>query len=318
MHRRTASRFLLASALLLGLAACQKSPESVRAPEKLQVVATLFPLYDFARTVGGDRVQVTLLLPPGVESHSYEPRPEDMARIARSDLFLFTNRFMEPWAGKLVQGAGNPHLVVVDASSGIRLMPAAAGDRDEHVHAGERAGGSGLDPHVWLDFTQAQQMVTTIAEALAARDPAGRDRYLANAAAYREQLAQLDAAYREGLAACRSRTLLLGGHAAFGYLARRYGLRTVAAYALGADAEPTPRRMLELVRQLRESGAQAIYAEELLSPRVAETIGRETGARVLPLHAAHNVGREDLQQGVTFLALMERNLQNLREGLACR
>jgi len=317
--------------LLLGMllvafiaAGCQQREGATEGSGKLQVVATLFPLYDFARNVGGDRAEVTLLLPPGMEAHSFEPKPADIVRISKADLFLYTNRAMEPWAEELVQGVGAKHLTVVDTSRGARLLKVAA--EDEHGHGEAKGDGperyhraeAGIDPHLWLDFGNAQTMVDTIAAAFAAKDPANRDAYLANGAAYKAKLAALDDRYRAGLATCAKRGFLHGGHFAFGYLAQRYALRYESALAVSANAEPTPRKLAGLVKQMHEEGLSVIFAEELISPRTAETIARETGATILYLHGAHNVSRDDLARGVTFLALMDRNLENLRKGLQCR
>ncbi|WP_298271542.1 metal ABC transporter substrate-binding protein [Geobacter sp.] len=295
-----------------GAPGCTNKGEKAGTGGKLRVVATIFPVYDFARNVAGDRAEVTMLLPPGMEPHSFEPRPEDIVRLHKADLFIYTNPAMEPWAAGLVKGAGAANLTVVDASRGARLLKTAGGDDHDGDHHG------GIDPHLWLDFANARVMVANIAAALEARDPANRGYYRANAAAYEAKLADLDERYRQGLATCAKRTFLHGGHYAFGYLANRYGLHYESAYAAGADAEPTPARLAELVKKIRQEGLKVIYTEELLDPRTAETIARETGATVLMLNGAHTIGRDDLARGVTFLSLMERNLENLRVGLQCR
>ena len=310
--------------LVLALAAisagCRKTEEQGSGGNrKLRVVATIFPVYDFTRAVAGDKAEVTLLLPPGMEPHSFEPQPGDIVRVSRADLFVYTNRYMEPWAGEIVKGAGGGKLTVVDASRGAKFLKADEGENhDSHGHGGNNHGGEGMDPHLWLDFSNAQLMVENIATTLAERDPANRPVYLANAAAYRAKLADLDERYRKGLATCATRTILHGGHYAFGYLANRYGLRYTSAYAVSANAEPTPAKLAMLVKQVRSEGLKHIYTEELLDPRTAETIARETGASILMLHGAHTVSKADMDKGVTFIPLMERNLANLREGLQCR
>lgn len=310
------SRIALPLLLLcaLPLAACDRQPPPgpETQPQRLQVVTTLFPLYDFARAVGGDQAEVVLLLPPGVEPHGFEPKPDDVLKIHRADLFVYTHPAMEPWAANVVAGVDPKRVAVIDASAGTRLLPAETGDDHDHGHA------EGIDPHLWLDFDNARIMVGNIAAAMAARDPARGDRYLANAAAYQSQLAALDDRFRAGLADCRGKVLLQGGHFTFGYLARRYGLDYHAAAAVNPAAEPTPARLAELVRQLRASGLHTVFSEELVSPRVAETIARETGAAILPLSGGHNISRDQLMQGTTFIAIMERNLENLEKGLECR
>jgi len=292
--------------LLLALCGCSRQ-EQAPASGKLPVVATIFPVYDFVRAVGGDRVAVTLLLPPGTEAHNFEPKPADMARVGQARLFVFTSPAMEPWAAKLLAGAGGT-VQSVDASRGITLRP--VGDADH--------GSGALDPHLWLDFANAEQMVSTIAAALSAADPAGKELYAANAAAYRKQLAELDGRYRTGLATCGSRNLLIAGHDAFGYLAARYQLVSHAAMGVSANAESTPRQVAALVDELKKLPVRTVFAEELASPRLAETLAREAGATVLRLHAAHNPGRDELLGGATFSSLMDKNLVELRRGLACQ
>lgn len=302
--------------LLLPVAtACRKEGPKVEGAKKLRVVTTLFPLYDFARTVGGDRVEVHLLLPPGVEPHSFEPRPEDVVRINRADMFVFSSRYMETWAEDILKGADKGNVLVIEAGAGTTFLPAAEAEREGetgHHHAG------GKDPHIWLSIPNAQRMVDNIAAGLAQKDPAGKGYYLKNAAAYNARLAELDERFKTGLADCRTRLFLHGGHYAFGYLAERYGLKYVSAYALAADAEPTPNKMIELITQMKRNNLHYIFYEELLSPAVAETVARETGATLLKLHGIHNISREELKGGATFISLMEQNLKNLRMGMGCR
>jgi zinc transport system substrate-binding protein len=307
---------LIAGLLALAVAGCSRQEPPAAANGKLPVVATIFPVYDFVRAVGGERVAVSLLLPPGAEAHSFEPKPADMQRVRQARLMVFTSPAMEPWADKLLAGAGG-QVRAVDASSGIALLPASSAHAGEHGGHDDH-GHEGSDPHIWLDFGRAQQMVTTIATALATADPAGKTTYESNAAAYRQQLAALDARYRAGLADCASRSLLVGGHAAFGYLAARYNLTSHAAMGVAANAEPTPRQVAALVDELKQLPVRTVFSEELASPRLAETLAREAGASTRRLHAAHNPGRDELLGGATFISLMDRNLAELRQGLSCR
>lgn len=279
---------------------------------RLRIVTTLFPLYDFTRAVAGEKAEVYLLLPPGVESHSFEPKPDDIIRINKSDLFIFTNRAMEPWAGDIISGLDSKKILVVDASRGIAFRHVQPGRGHGHDH------GNGADPHIWLDFGNAATMVDNILAGLVAGDPENRSHYTAKATAYKARLKDLDRSYREGLSACEKKLILHGGHFAFGYLADRYGLKYESAYALSADAEPTPARIAALIRQMRSNGLRHIFTEELMEPRVARIIAQETGAGILKLHGGHNIGRDDLKAGASFITLMEQNLQNLRIGLQCR
>ncbi len=315
---------LLFAALCI-VCACQKKEAPRSQPQKLRVVTTLFPLYDFARNVGGDKVDVTLLLPPGIEPHSFEPRPDDLVRISKADLFIFTSEQMEPWAMKLIRGVAAESLLVVDSSKGARLLKAgAAKEHEGERSAGMAAGNDGhrhgerMDPHIWLDFGNAQIMVDNMATGMATRDPANREYYAARAAAYKAELQKLDDEFKAGLATCGTREFLHGGHYAFGYLANRYGLMYRSAQAVNPDAEPTPATIAGLIKLMREHKLNYVYSEELLSPRNAEMIAKESGAKILMLHGAHNISRDELASGATFIALMKRNLESLRTGLQCR
>lgn len=301
--------------MVLPLGACtQKGPET---GGKIQVVTTLFPLYDFTRIVGGDKVDVSLLLPPGVEPHSFEPKPDDMVRINRAGLFIYTNPYMEPWVAGLLKGIDRQRLTVVDTSTGVTFLPAGGHDEGHDANeAGHHHGG--MDPHVWLSIPNARKMVENIAAALEAKDPANAGSYRKNAAAYGEKLAELDGKFKKGLADCGTRRFFHGGHYAFGYLADRYGLQYVSAYAMSADAEPRPQKLTAMIGQIRSSGTKYIFYEELISPRMAEAIARETGVTMLKLNGVHNISRDELQRGESYLSLMEQNLTNLRTGLQCR
>ncbi len=311
---------LIAALICLAiLGACRNKETAAPGQKKLTVVTTLFPLYDFARAVGGTRADVILLMPPGTEPHSFEPKPEDIIKVGRADLFVYTNPYMEPWAKSITKAlpAGN-NTTIVDSSTGVTFQKAAPEDEHEAEHGEGHHQHGGMDPHIWLDFANARIMVDNIAKAMIARDPAGKEYYSSRAAAYEAELGKLDDEYRAGLADCRKRVLLHGGHYAFGYMAKRYGLEYKSAAAVNADAEPTPAKLAELIRLMRADGLRYIFSEELLSTRSAEAIARETGARVLLLHGAHNISRDDFAKGVTFIELMKKNLANLRTGLECR
>ncbi|MGD0845052.1 MAG: zinc ABC transporter substrate-binding protein [Geobacteraceae bacterium] len=303
------------------LSACQKKEAQapVTIQKKLTVITTLFPLYDFARAIAGDKADVTLLLPPGIEPHTFEPKPADVMTVNKADIFVFTNIYMEPWAKSFINGLPAANVTIVDTSKGVTLLKAAPeeeGEEGEHGYHHHHHGG--MDPHIWMDFANARIMVENILSAMVAKDPANREYYTARAAHYKAELNKLDDEYKSGLSTCGKKVFLHGGHYAFGYLAKRYGLQYQAASAVNADAEPTPSKLAELVKLMRATGLKYVYSEELLSTRSADTIAKETGATVLMLHGAHNISKDDLAKGVTFISLMKKNLENLRTGLECR
>jgi zinc transport system substrate-binding protein len=310
---------LLTAYLITG---CKQSAPN-NDPGKLQVVTTLFPLYDFSKNIAGDKAQVTLLLPPGVEAHSFEPRPQDIITISKADIFIYTGPFMEAWAHDVLGGINNKKLRVIDASHNLQLTAEDHHEETEqHDHADadhehEHDHGN-MDPHIWTDPVLAQQIVTVIAEGFAAQDTANKDFYLANAKAYNDKLAALDTKIRQTLQTCKSKTILYGGHFAFGYFTRRYGLDYISPYAgFSPDAEPTPRKIAELIEKMKTLDSKYIFYEELLEPRVARTIAESTGAELLLLHGTHNISRQELEQNATYLNLMEGNLQRLKTALNC-
>lgn len=280
--------------------------------KKVKVVTTLFPLYDFVKNVGGDKVDVTLLLPPGVEPHSFDPKPSDIVKINQADIFVYTGEFMEPWAKDVIDGVSNENMIVVDASAGIELMK----DLDSHEEE-EGDDHGGVDPHIWLDFDNAAIMVDNIASALIKSDSADSAFYENNVSDYKARLFSLDERYKSELKTCKVREIIYGGHYAFGYLADRYDLGYVAAQGFSPDSEPTPAQMINMVEQIRVLGAKYVFYEELVLPTIAETLAQETGVKMLKLNAAHNLTRDDFENGLSFLSVMGNNLNTLKQGLEC-
>lgn len=320
MKKKALIAFLVICIAALTLSSCQKKKDHAPQLKKLSIVVTLFPLYDFAKEIVGDRATVILLLPPGVEAHSYEPKPGDMLTINDAGLFLYTGKYMEPWVEKILQGTDNKNLVVVDTSSGVTLLKGSTdheekdSGQDGHGHIAHGA----YDPHIWLDFTNAQKMVDNILGGLARTDPDNKAFYTQNAIAYKEKLQKLDEKFRNTLSGCKKDTFVHGGHFAFNYLSSRYNLHYLSAYGSSPDAEPTPGKIIELKKFVQEHAVKYIYYEELVTPRIADILARETGTKLLKLNGAHNIGKDDLQKGKTFIELMEENLTSLKVGLECQ
>jgi len=302
--------------------------------DKISVVTTLFPQYDFVKEIGGDKVDVTLLLPPGVEAHSYEPKPSDIVKINNSDLFVYTGEFMEPWAHDITLGVDKT-VKVVDASASVSLMKEEGDDRvhkhededeEEHLddHADEREhedehehNHGGVDPHMWLDFDNAKIMAKNITDALVLIDPENVVYYRNNFESYQNKLSELDNEYKNTLSICKSKTIVYGGHYAFGYMAKRYGLDYLSAQGFSPDSEPTAKDMIALTDQINKNGISYIFYEELTSSKIAETLAKETNAKLLLLNGAHNLVKEDYEKNISFVKIMKNNLSNLKTGLNC-
>lgn len=295
---------------MVSFSSCRPAGRSAFDRHKIRVVTTLFPLYDMARNIGAEKAEVSLLLPPGVEAHSFEPKPGDIVKINEADIFIYTGKFMEPWAEAIIEGAANKNLIVVDASLGTKKISTAADVKGEQTVS--------PDPHIWLDFDNAKIMLGNILEAFREKDSAGKNFYDRKAADYINRLTELDSAYRNTLATCKSREIIYAGHYAFGYLAARYGLKYMAAQGVSPDAEPTARDLAKLVDQIRKDKIRYIFYEELSSPKIAETVAGETHVKMFLLNAAHNLPRDQFEKGVSFLDILKADLDNLATGLDCR
>lgn len=291
-----------------------KKEESSDASKKIKVIVTLFPIYDFVKNVGGQYVDVHLLLPAGTEAHSFEPKPEDIIKISKADVFIYTGKNLELWAEKILKGINKKSLIVVDCSQGIQLKKGIDNDgnnHDKHEHE--------VDPHIWLDFENAKKMVDNIIEALIIADSKNKVYYLERGETYKSKLTKLDERFKKELSSCKTRYFIHGGHYTFGYLAKRYGLRYISAYeSFSPDAEPTAQRISMIIKTIKKYNTKYVFHEELISPKLAEMISAETGANLLKLHGAHNLTKDEWEKGTTFISLMEQNLLNLKIGLQCQ
>jgi len=311
MNRRIAIVLLVVAIPLLVFVAARS--RSARVPmARPVVVATIYPLAELAQRIGGDRIEVRTLVPAGTEAHDFEPGPGDVAAISRARLFIFNGAGFEPWVERLLPTL--PTAVgVVRATAGLPLIR-ASGDADAHGHP----AAVGLpDPHAWLDPLLAAQMLETILIAFAATDPAGAEAYRQAAAVARQELAGLHSRFSQGLARCERR-LVVTTHTAFAYLARRYGLVQIGLAGLAPEADPTPATLARLVGTLRARGVRVVFVERLASPRAAETLAREIGARTMMLHTVEGLTPEEIAAGANYVTIMDENLRVLREGLGCR
>ena len=286
----------IALAAVLILAGCQGAP----APGKPVVVATIYPLWDLARQVAGDRAEAVSLVPPGVEPHDWEPSARDVTVVQRATVFIHSGTGLDAWATRLLSGLPG-RTRVIDASIGLGLL---------------RQDGR-VDPHVWLDPTLARTQVQTIASGFAQADPAGGPAYLQNAATFAARLDALDQAFAAGLRDCARREVVTS-HAAFAYLARRYGLTQVPIMGAAPEAEPSPADLAVIVQTAGRLKVTHVFFEPLVSPRLAQTVAREIGATALPLDPIEGVSREQAAAGAGYVELMQANLANLRVGLGCR
>jgi zinc transport system substrate-binding protein len=258
------------------------------------LVASIAPLADFARQIGGDMVDVITLVPPGASPHTYEVKPSQVRQLAEARLLILNGAGLEYWAEKLVEAVGTPRLEVVDTSRGIPLLD---------------AGARGANPHIWLDPRQAMVQVEHIRGALVRADPEHATTYERNAARFLAALERLDREIAVEVATWGTRQFI-AFHPAWVYFARRYGLEQVAVIERSPGREPSPAEQIRLVETARRLGVRAIFAEPQFSPKAAEAIARECGARVLFLDPLGSS-----LQDPEYLTLMRRNLAQMALGL---
>jgi zinc transport system substrate-binding protein len=293
----------LAALALLALPACSASGASRGAA--VSVVASFYPLAEAAQEVGGRFVTVTNLTAPGVEPHDIELTPRQIGAIATADLVLYLGGGFQPAVEDALGDASGPTL---DAGAGLRARP---------VPAGETEAGLTADPHVWLDPVLYRQIVDRIDRALSRVDPRHASSFAENARVFDDRLGALDASYRSGLADC-PRNLIVTSHAAFGYLAARYGVVQQAVSGLSPDAEPTPQRLADLKTLVERDGVTTIFTEELISPKVADTLASETGATTAVLSPLESLTPSEAAAGDDYVSVMRSNLHELEDALGCR
>jgi zinc transport system substrate-binding protein len=302
--RRFGRAALVGASLASLLAACGASGSAAE-DGRVSVVASFYPLAEAASKVGGDLVSVQNLTPPGVEPHDLELAPDDIEAIATADVIVYLGGGFQPAVEDALAEA--EHAVTVDALNAVATNAAPASEAEE---------GLTVDPHVWLDPARYEEIVRAVADALAKADPANEATYAANAQAYIAQLAALDEEFRAGLSDCE-RTTIVTSHEAFGYLADAYGLTQVGILGLSPEAEPDPRRLAELRDLVEREGVTTIFAEELVSPKVAETLASEAGVQVAVLNPIESLTDAQEKAGEDYLSVMRENLDTLRKALDC-
>jgi zinc transport system substrate-binding protein len=284
-------------------------PNGTAAADKIRIVATIAPLADFAQQVGGDKVEVTLLLPPGASPHTYEPTPKVLRAISQAKIILKIGSGLEFWADRMIR-VSSPDITIVDSSEGVDLITDIFHNHDHHdSHGHGKDNGRNTDPHIWLDPTICMQIITKIEAALSKADPSNMSYYKKNAGIYNEKLRDLDQEIFDRTKTFRTREYVTF-HSAWNYFSRRYGLKVAAVIEESPGKEPSPRHVKRIIDILKGLNTRVIFAEPQFSPKIAETIAREAGAQVLILDPeGGQKGRE------TYLELMRYNLSVMEKAL---
>ena len=296
-------------AVLLILSGCRRAAPPLGGPP-WRIVASIFPLADLAKNIGGNRVSVSCLLPPGRSPHGYRPTPEQAELIAESRLLVMNGLGMDEWARRAAKAAGRGLLVRL--AEEVELVPVKVGadsarEHGSHEHEGYHAS-HGADPHIWLDPVLMIGMATAVGDALAKLDPDGSEFYRANVTVYANELKKLDEEYRRTLSACKHKEFV-SFHSAYTYLAARYGLTQEAVFEL---PESDAARLEHVVEFVREHKVKVIFAEPQFPADRLKPLLKETGTILMRLDP---LGNPNLQGHDTYLSLMRTNLAVLRDGL---
>ena len=315
MSRRILS-WLCCALALLALSGCGRGAEAEGA-EGVSVVTTGFAAYDFARQLLGERGEAELLIPPGSETHSFEPTPKDIIDIQNCDLFIYTGGESEAWVADVLEsvGGGVRAVTLMDC---VELLEEETVEGMEDPHAGHDHGhGAEYDEHVWTSPRHAALICGKIAAALSEADPQGAESYAATLEDYCAQLDELDAAFTEVVESGARRTVVFADRFPLLYFARAYGLEYFAAYpGCSDDAEPSAATVAFLIDKVREEDIPVVFHIELSNELMADTVCDETGAEKRLFYACHNVTRAQFESGVTYMELMWDNVDALREALS--
>lgn len=263
--------------------------------DKLTVCTSFYALYDFAHTVGGDEAEIINMVPTGTEPHDWEPSSHDMLKVQNADVLFYNGLGMESWIDSVKESVGGGDAKYVELSKGLEDKDAA-------------------DPHVWLSPKNAIEMTEVITEKFCELDPDNAINYRINAGDFKMQLDELDKRYAEELAPYKGKSIVVS-HEAYSYLCGSYGIEQVAVEGVIPESEPSPEQMKDIIDYINQNHIKYIFFEELLSPKVVQTISDETGAQLLELNPFEGLSQEDIDAGENYITVMEQNLENIKQAL---
>jgi zinc transport system substrate-binding protein len=342
MSRKNRKRLPVILAVMIVMCGCGSRSQDTTEPgrkqdEKIKVVTTLFPYYDFTRQIGGDKVELTMVVPAGMDSHSFEPTPADMRTIQEADVLICNGGSMEIWVSQVLDALDTSDMTVITMMDYVDVVEeeivegmedethdhANIHEAEEHDHGtGEGSGHDDheaeneYDEHIWTSPVNAMKFTEVIADILKQEDPGNCDFYEDNKQSYLQQLEEIHQGFLKVAEDRKRNTIIVGDKFPFRYLADEYGFDYRAAFSgCSTDTEPSAKTIAYLIDKVKEEQIPAVYYLELSSHRVSEIIGEETGAEPMLLHSCHNVTRREFDAGITYIDLMRQNVENLRKGL---
>jgi zinc transport system substrate-binding protein len=291
---------LTTSVILSGCYSAREAKSSQKS--KLQVYTSLFPLEDFTKKIGGPYVEVTNMVPFGVEPHDFEVSPKVMLRLSEADVFIYNGAGLETWADKAKHLLQKNKVAIVNTTENLQLLKTE--DDVEGIY----------DPHVWLDPTIAKQQALQIRDVLIQKDPVHKADYEKNSDRFMLELDRLDREYQEMVQQAKKKAFITS-HAAFGYLAHRYGLEQIAVSGFSPSDEPSVKELEKIIQEVEKHRTKYILFETLVSGKVAEVVKKEVKADVLILNPLEGLTKEEAAQGADYFSMMRKNKENLAKAL---
>lgn len=304
----------LATAILLimSLVACNKSDDTKQTSKvessenkKIKIAVTFNPLKEFAEAVGGDKVQVETIIPNGSEPHDFDPRAKDLINIENADIFVYNGLNMEPWVDRVISNLQNKDLIKVESSKNVNAIRI---EENEHEDAEEIDNGD-YDPHIWLGLTSAKVQAKNIMDALIKVDGKNKDFYEKNYKAFENEINKLLNEYKPKFEALKNKNFVTG-HAAFAYFCRDFGLKQNSVEGVFAEGEPTPKKLKALTDYCKENKVKTIFVEDMVSPKVSETLAKEVGADIKTIYTV-----EASEDNKNYIQSMESNIKEVYESL---
>lgn len=313
MKNKLLSAVLTVLIFILPLCGCTAP---LHTEDGFSVVCSIFVPYDFARQIAGDRAKVTMLLPAGVESHSYEPTPSDIIRIENADLFLYVSEHTETWIPQLVDSLEKKQVRTVDIAEALGIEVHEHHHDHDHEHEDAEHEEHEKDEHIWTNLETAAEMVRLIADEFANADSVNADYYYANAQKYISEILDLKDDFKLLCENSKRREIVSGSRFAMKNFTEEFELDFTAAFDSCVDnTEPSAAVMAKIIDKINSDNIPVIFYEELTEPKIARAVSDETGAKMLLLHSCHNVSASELKSGASYLSLMRQNYENLKEAL---
>lgn len=305
---------LLAAILLLSLCACAETGSSDKESGKLKIVATIFPQYDFARQIAGDLAEVTMLLSPGEETHTFDPSPADIINIQNCDIFIYGGGESDSWIDDILSSVDTSGIKLIAMMEVCDLLEESeTGHEHDHEDSSEETV---YDEHVWTSPANSMKIVSAIAEALCSADPDNSTAYREHEQDYLARLEALDSEFKETVAAAKRNTIVFGDRFPLLYFAEEYGLEYSAAFpGCASNTEPSAATVAALINLVKAEDIPIVFKIELSNGQTAQTIAEASGARVETFYSCHTVSKDDFGRGETYISLMEKNISLLKEAL---